>query len=95
MSWGSEGLYGASLSLLETSLLFTSLHHFNSFSLTLIHHSDRGESSQLGDANKFVMMMAGEQVELEQRRKSSVLFFYLLICLSIYFSIRAATCQGS
>lgn len=70
----------------RTSLLFTSLHHFNYFSLSVIHHGDRSESSQLEDANKFVMMMAGEQVELDQRRKSSVPFVFAYMSIYLFLS---------
>lgn len=66
--------------------LSTSLCLFHAFSFPLTHHCDRIESSQLVDANKFIMDMAGEQTGLGQRRKgeSCLSFFHLLICLSIY-----------
>ncbi len=58
----------------------------SSLSLSFLSsHSHRIESSQLGDANEFITEMAGEQVELGQKKKRecSVLFS---ICLCVYLS---------
>lgn len=79
-----------------------SLLRFISFILflSLTHHCDRIESSKLRGANKFIMEMAGEQVELSQRRKGersvpfSICLYVYLPDLSIYFSVGQPPARG-
>lgn len=54
------------------------------FCLFHTHHCDTTGSSKLLDGSKFIKGNAGEQVELDQRRKGeSCPSFRLLICVSV------------
>lgn len=60
------------------------LYLFHSFSLPHKHHCDRLESMQLLEANKFVMEMAGEQLETTGQKKKLERSVPFSICLYVY-----------
>lgn len=65
-----------------------------SFFIFLICHCDRIDSSQLVDTNKFIMKMADEQIELDQKKEGKVFMAVHLSIISLWSSCFPEESEG-